>query len=259
MQPVVVVEGVGLDGDSKVVSDKQLYRNLDSRFDRVTVVPGGGKGQAIDLQKRIASMLAEFSVAIPVMALVDRDTGSGTTKPNCYSLPVSMIENFLVDPHVVFTAIESIRHKTDLATIAEVEAAIDKILDEQFEEEIERTVIQQVGYCKFQPQRPTSELVTQINDFCQELVATVTADQVNSWTQDAQQKVETIKAQNRRREEFSGKRVLKALHSKAFHSAGISKEVFLFYAAREAGKRESVKQFFDEFFLKLFPEDAGTR
>ncbi|TWU49442.1 ATP-dependent nuclease [Rubripirellula reticaptiva] len=258
MQPVVVVEGVGLDGDTKVVSDKQLYRNLDSRFDRVTVVPGGSKGQVMELRQRIETMLGEFSVAIPVMALVDRDTGSGTTKANCYSLPVSMIENFLVDPHVIYTAIESVRHKTDLSTIAQVEAVIDKILDDQFEEEIERTVIQQVGYRKFQPQRPATELVTQIQEFCQQLVAKVTPEQVKSWIEEAQQNVHAIKIENRRREQFSGKRVLKALHSKALHSTGISKEVFLFYAAREAGKRQSVKVFFDEFFLRLFPDDADS-
>lgn len=256
MQPIVVVEGVGRDGDTKVVSDKQLYRHLDSRFDQVTVVPGGGKGQAIELRKRIHAMLAEFSDEIPVLALVDGDTGSALSETDCHSLPVSMIENFLVDPKVIWSAMESIRDKTELKTLEAVEGAIDRILDERFEKEIERRVIQRMGYRKFQPHRPITEFASQIEEFCKKLRGDFNETQVTQWKQDAEQAVRTIQEKVRRREEYSGKKVLSSLFSQCLHSTGLSMEIFLYYAAREAGKRTSVKRFFDEFFSGLFPEDT---
>lgn len=45
LQPVVLVEGVGEQTASKVLPDRKLYRALHPGFDRVTLIPGGGKAE----------------------------------------------------------------------------------------------------------------------------------------------------------------------------------------------------------------------
>ncbi len=71
--PVVIVEGP--DGDvSRNVPDRKLYRALHPSFDRVTLISGGGKHECLTLLRTLGPALEQFSTALRVIALLDRDT-----------------------------------------------------------------------------------------------------------------------------------------------------------------------------------------
>ncbi len=74
LQPVVIVESVSEREASKVLPDRKLYRALHAGFDRVTLIPGGGKDQCKCLLGVLGTALQNFSTELHAIALLDRDT-----------------------------------------------------------------------------------------------------------------------------------------------------------------------------------------
>jgi hypothetical protein len=169
-----------------------------------------------------------------------------------------MIENFLLDPEVLWEAIESVRDRTVLDSVTVVEAALGAILDELSEHEVERRVLQGLGYRRFQPERPVNNIPQQVAEFSEELATSFGPEKVNKCLQRARVEVDELKAKSQRREHFDGKRVLKEFFNLHLHSASISKEIFTYYAAKRAAKRSSVKVFFDAFFAKVLAAPAAN-
>ena len=92
MQPIVVVEGVAERDASKVLPDRKPYRALHPGFDRVTLIPGGGKGECKSLLRTLNDVLPQFSGKLNAVALLDRDTDVVSGNPLVELLPVAMIE-----------------------------------------------------------------------------------------------------------------------------------------------------------------------
>lgn len=252
MQPIVVVEGVH-EKDSKVaISDRKVFRNLDHRFDLVTLIPGRGKSQCLQLRDELERCLQDFSPNLQVIALVDKDTTNGLAD-QIHQLSVSMIENFLLDPEVFWEAIESIREKTNLDTVNAVEAALNSVLDGLGEHEVERRVLQALGYGRFQPQRPLHDIPKQVAEFSARLASAFSEDVVNTQISNAKNIVKQLDQSKQRREQFDGKKVLREFFRQHLHSSGLSREIFTYYAAKRAAKRRAVKAFFDAFFEKILP------
>jgi predicted ATP-dependent endonuclease of OLD family len=128
LQPVVLVEGVGEKTASKVLPDRKLYRALHSGFDRVTLIPGGGKAECKALLRVLNEALQHFSSQLQAVALLDRDTDVGSGDARIELLPVSMIENFLLDPDSMWEAIQSVLEKTTFRTVDDVGNALDDII-----------------------------------------------------------------------------------------------------------------------------------
>jgi hypothetical protein len=98
MQPIVIVEGIDETDAKKSVSDRKLYRALHPGFDGVTLISGGGKGESKALLRVLDEALKVFSSQLDAVALLDRDTTLRADDEKVHLLPVSMIENFLLDP-----------------------------------------------------------------------------------------------------------------------------------------------------------------
>lgn len=81
LQPIVVVEGITERDAQKVLPDRKLYRALHPGFDRITLLPGGGKGECKSLLKTLNELLPQFSSRLSAVALLDRDTDLGSSTP----------------------------------------------------------------------------------------------------------------------------------------------------------------------------------
>ncbi len=88
---------MGWDADPEKPTDARLLELLYPRAAAVTLVPTTGKGNVIGTVQRLRQNLDEGTFKIRVRGLVDADQ-SGTAVPGVEQLPVSMIENFLLDP-----------------------------------------------------------------------------------------------------------------------------------------------------------------
>jgi ABC-type cobalamin/Fe3+-siderophores transport system ATPase subunit len=255
MQPVVIVEGIPQDRSSSTVSDRKLYRALCKDFDAITVIPGGGKSDCIRLLSSISGLLSQLSTSLRAVALVDRDVGGETGNPNVHVLPVSMIENFLLDPLPLWEAIQSVAERSGFSTIEQLTDALDATLDSMELEEIDRRTRAALGATVFRPCSPISEISSQAAAASAGLLAKYSSENVERERSDAQAKVDSLRDTRQRREHFHGKHVLEEFYRKHLHQTGLSKEVFKFEAARHARERRAVREFFCTFFDSLLERE----
>ncbi|MEN8180379.1 MAG: AAA family ATPase, partial [Pseudomonadota bacterium] len=118
MRPLLVVEGRKSDKTSKRSSDSRVYSFLSDDFNRVTIIPGGGKSECKKLTASLNDLSSEFSEKLKAYALLDRDLAEGDPEEDfSIYLPVSMIENLLVDPEVIWNALTTVAHKTELTSV----------------------------------------------------------------------------------------------------------------------------------------------
>jgi hypothetical protein len=261
MQPVVIVEGVGEQDAKRVISDRKLYRALHPGFDHVTIIPGGGKSECVALLKGLRDALAVFSNQLSAVALVDRDYGKKVAAPeeHVLLLPVTMIENFLLDPDVIWEAIQSVAETSGLSSSESVAAALSKLLDDLESEEIERRAIAGLGIAFFRPQRPATDIADRATRFTTDTLKRFGVDAVKAAVEVATSEVVAVRNESRRREEFHGKEVLKRFYAAHLHRTPLSRVVFTFEAARYARKRKSTAKFFDSFFETITPSWAAKQ
>ena len=251
LQPVVVVEGVMERDAQKVLPDRKLYRALHSGFDRVTLIPGGGKGECKSLLRSLNEVLPQFSSRLNAVALLDRDTEIASNDSSIELLTVSMIENFLLDPDSIWEALQSVIEKTDFTTVDDVAAGLDAVISAMEQRELARRTAALLGSSHFHP--PTDSVIaTAATAFLTEVQSRYSETAIAAAAQAAAQKVEELRSTSRRREEFHGKAVLQAFYQTYLHKTGLPKTVFSFETARHARRRRAVSAFFDEFFRRLF-------
>jgi hypothetical protein len=258
MQPVVIVEGVEEQEAKKTVSDRKLYRALHPGFDGVTLIAGGGKGECKALLGVLDDALKSFSSELSAVALLDRDTTLEATGDNVHLLPVSMIENFLLDPDAIWEAIQSVYERTALDTVDAVAQALDDLLTEMEAEERDRRAKAILGLAYFRPALPIEKIPTQAAKFAFTFQGSFSRATVRVASQEAAAKVSELREQQRRREEFHGKEVLTGFYRRHLHHTGMPKNIFTFEAARYASRRKAVSKYFDAFFTMLSnPSDIG--
>jgi hypothetical protein len=248
------VEGVDQISGSRTVSDRKLYRALHPGFDRVTVVAGGGKADCIRLRELLGKTLLTFSTRIRAVALLDRDLATAAPPPGVLYLPVSMIENFLLDPHAIWEAIQSVVEKTAFKSVDDVSAGLDTVLDGQTADEVERRVVQAVGRHLFQPRAPIESIPDQADEFVRALLAVATAERVGGFREAAGNEVAELKSSFQRREQFHGKEALAVFLKTHLSKTGMAAGIFRYEAARHARSRRKVMEFFDAFFRGALPE-----
>jgi energy-coupling factor transporter ATP-binding protein EcfA2 len=250
MQPIVVVESVTEHEAKKAQPDRKLYRALHAGFDRVTLIPGGGKGECKSLLRNLNELLPQFSGSLNAVALLDRDTDIESGGSCVQLLPVAMIENFLLDPDSIWESLQSVIERTKFRTVGEISSALDMVIQSLEKSEIERRVAAGLGGCHFHP--PSSgDIAVAAIAFTTQVAERYSASAIEASTRRATTDVEELREKSRRREEFHGKTVLQAFYKEHLHASGLPKGVFAFETARHARKRRSVIQFFDTFFAHL--------
>lgn len=251
LQPVILVEGIAEKDAAKVLPDRKLYRALHAGFDRVTLIPGGGKTECKALLRVLNDALQQYSNQLQAVALLDRDTDIESGSAQIELLPVSMIENFLLDPDSMWEALQSVLEKTTFQTVDDVSNALDEIIDNQMEAEVGRRTALGLGSSHFFPPSISSEIAISAATYVQNVTKQYTPTAITTAEDVAKVKVEDLLKANRRREEFHGKAVLQAFYNAHLHRTGLPKVVFSFETARHARRRRAVVSFFDTFFARL--------
>jgi energy-coupling factor transporter ATP-binding protein EcfA2 len=255
-QSIVIVEGGDREERARRATDRKLYRALHPCFDRVTIIPGGGKSECLKLREMLKEALHAFTEKLDVVALLDRDLASeGPLEAGTYLLPVSMIENLFLDPETIWDAIQSVFEKTTFTSAKDVARALDIILAEVAETEVERRIGPTLGCHVFRPKAPFDDMASQFDRFVATVRDAISTESLLISREQASGTVANLARSKQRREFFHGKIVLELFYKRHLHQTGLSKEIFRFYLARAARGRKSVKQFFDTFFADLFPEE----
>lgn len=258
LQPVILVEGVSEKNASKVLPDRKLYRALHPGFDHVTLIPGGGKSECKALLRVLNDALEHFSIRLQAVALLDRDTEVANGESLVNLLPVSMIENFLLDPDSIWEALQSVLEKTPFRTVDDVGNALDSIIAGLTEAEVGRRTALNLGSSHFYPPSKAGDIALSFSAYLKVVENQYSNTTIATATSIAEQKVEELRASNHRREDFHGKAVLQAFYQTYLHQTGMQKAIFTFETARHARRRRAVVLFFDSFFERLSQSSLQT-
>lgn len=250
MQPIVVVEGTSEEKATSVLADRKLYRALHPRFDGVVVVPGGGVSECERLAGALNAALPSLSNRLRAVALVDSDLGRDGDEI-VFPLPVSMIENFVLDPLPIWEAIQSVVERSGWRTIEDIDSALTVLMNDLQAVEEDRRARALLGHEHFWPASPVHKANAQAAEFARILTSKYSAEAVTVAVERARREVEELRQANRRREQFHGKNAVNELYRRHLHRTGLPKNVFLFEAMRHARHRKSVRAFFDAFFADL--------
>ena len=253
MRNFLVVEGQNASSASRRATDEKIYGFLSDKFARLTILPGGNKDQCKTLAHSLSEILSkELSSGVQAYALVDRDLEEEDSNDvGVIYLPVSMIENFLVDPEVIWEAIVTVRHKSTLTDQEKVKNALDDILDGMAEHEISRRVKASVASYTFRLHDPVSTATEQASEHTNQVLNSTSDFAINKLKTEANLQIKKLIEKKSRREFFDGKKVLNKFYRNYLHSTGMSKEIFIYQCAQVASKRTSVKQFVTALMDKL--------
>ncbi|MGP1352696.1 MAG: AAA family ATPase [Parasphingopyxis sp.] len=250
LKNVLIVEGKSIGKGTQSSSDKKIYTLLDPRFKSLTIIPSNSKSECISRAKHVNSVLDTFSPSQRAIALVDSDV-EDESKDHVISLPVSMVENFLVDPEIIFRATELIREKIELQSVHDVENALASILDSMEAHEVERRVKANLGYEVFRLSGPLSLAPATIDEHIAAIRENYSEASIKKLESAARKEVDGIKTKQQRRERYDGKRIIDSFVRDHLGASGLSKEIFKYSCAREASKRKSVKSFCDTLFAQI--------
>ena len=253
LRTILVVEGRKADADSRRAEDEKIYGLLSHRFAQLTVLAGGGKAECKVLAQSLAEILSEeLSTRVGAYALVDRDLDSGGSGDSYVKrLPVSMVENLLVDPEVIWNAIRTVRHKTDFAEVASVEDALDAVLGKQKSHEVARRVKAKIGRHSFRLRDPIDTAGDQAKEHIVAVERATSESRLAEIWAECEADVRKLRDENGRRENYDGKRVLEQFYRTYLHKTGMSKEIFVYECARAGADRKLVRHFVDELFKEL--------
>ena len=253
MKKILVVEGGKAHDGSRRATDERILGFLSNQFSQFTIMSGGGKAECKVLARSLSEILSgELSDRLNAVALVDRDLEEENIDDDgVVNLPVSMIENFLIDPMVIWRAVRLVRHKMNLASEKDVEVAIDAILDERAGAEVERRVKADIGMHVFRAQDPIDEVKLQAAAHVERINEAVSDDSMEKLEACSKATVQRITGGHKRREIFDGKKVLEEFYRRHMRSSGMSKEIFVYSCAKEASDRNSVRKFVDTLMVKM--------
>jgi len=252
LRTILVVEGRAADKGSRRPADGRIYGFLSDHFGQLTVLSGGGKSECQTLIRTLNELLAPIAPNLKAVALLDRDTLRDTpTAPSIIYLPVSMVENLLIDPDVVFRAIATVRHKTSFETPDDVANAIDAILDRMLDHEVSRRVKAAVPTRTLRVTDPVTEARRQREVFAESILGTLSQEFFAGLEREATQAVDGLKAAVRRRELYDGKKIIDEFFKQHLHESGMSKEIFVYSCAKEASSRHSVSAFIEALFFAV--------
>jgi energy-coupling factor transporter ATP-binding protein EcfA2 len=252
LRTILVVEGRAADKGSRRPADGRVYGFLSDQFGQLTVLSGGGKSECQSLIRTLNELLAPIAPNLKAIALLDRDTlQEEPTDASVIYLPVSMVENLLIDPDVIFRATATVRHKTTFQTEADVEQAIDQILDDMLDHEVSRRVKAAVPVSTFRIADPVTEARKQVEAFTESILGRLSHEYFDRIHQEAIGNVSTLKQAQRRRELYDGKRIVDEFFKRHMHETGMSREIFVYLCAKEASSRQSVSKFIEALFAAL--------
>jgi AAA ATPase-like protein len=257
MQPIIVVEGILQTDKAATTSDRKLYRAMNPGFDKVTLLPGGGKSECLRLLESLNQFLPSFSNRLKAVALLDRDIGEAAVLPNVYALPVSMIENFMLDPLPLWESLQSVLEKTPFKTIDDVARHLDQLMDEMESDEIERRAKAALGPSHYRPKSPATNIALQAVEYSKQILERYSEQAVKGALEDAGKQVSELRTTTQRRESFHGKDAIDLFYKRNLCNTPLAKMVFKFEAARHARNRKRVLSFFGDFFTKIgLPESV---
>ena len=247
---IVCVEGErGFETDEP--TDVRLLEMMYPRATAVTLVPTTGKGNVINTVTRLRDHVPENVFRIRVRGLVDADQSTEAV-PGVEILPVCMIENFLLDPDILYAYCQSkgVTMFLDSAAISgELEAIAAELREDEITIRVRRRIKPQMirlgGVSLEIIKKNHANALSTIQEMLphdeelEKLIADVTAE------------VDRIIADREASQRFRGKVMLKRFYNRHISPLNIGYTSACLDLAKLIGKTDKVARRLDPVFDKL--------
>ena len=247
---IVCIEGEG-DSDPDKPTDARLLEILYPRATAVTLVPTTGKGNVINTVTKLREHVPEETYRIKIRGLVDADQ-SRESIDGIETLPVSMIENLLLESGSIYEFMRSVGI-TNLNNAEAVSETLKEIAQGFREKEIElrtrrrlksRTVRlggADVATIKAKHEQEIDEIKNLLpsDEILKELVRASTAE------------VEEIISSGNQLNHFRGKNILESFYQRQIASANIGYNQFCIGVAKIIAQKGSIAAKLDPVFQRL--------
>jgi len=247
---IVCIEGER-DSDPEKPTDARLLDILYPRTTAVTLVPTTGKGNVINTVERLRDHVPEATFRIRVRGLVDADQTT-TTISGVEKLPVCMIENFLLDPTSIYEYCKSISLNT-FTDENSIKTELKNIALEMKEKEISLRVRKQL---KTKTVRFDGATIDQIKlshtNELSEINSMLPNDEVlTKIVTDATNTVNNIIVTDTELDQFRGKNILEAFHSRHIASKNIGYNHTCIEIAKNVAQKGIISPKLDPIFDRL--------
>lgn len=240
-KPILFVEGEferrGVNADSRLMS--MLFAETRSW----AVVPSNSKRSVIDATRRLRMDGLELP-GVPVFGLVDADQDVAPEDQFVIAWQVAMIENLLLDPVAIFSALEPFGAQTRATNVDAVTATLARVIDSRFDDEVRLRIKNQLPVGRLDADPLTLDgLDDTARADAEKWVASVKRIATTELVEGARSAVEAIVANETQAERFHGKRILHAVYDALqVAEAGVGKSAFaLMLAAQDATQERAAR------------------
>jgi energy-coupling factor transporter ATP-binding protein EcfA2 len=247
---VVCIEGEPGAG-AEDTSDVGLLEAMYPRATAFTLVPTKGKGNVINAVKSLREYVSEQSFRISVRGLVDADRSRAPIE-GIEFLPVCMIENFLLDPHIL-SGFASKLDLNEISTPDGVTVELANIFLAMRDEEIALRVRDKLKGWTIRIGGASVDAIKQAHSQeLQKLKDLLPADELlQTSLNEVSTEVDKILFENRASDAFRGKVALKEFHRRHIAPKNISYKQMCIELAKQAGAAGRVAARMDPVFDRL--------
>lgn len=232
-KPILFVEGEV--ERSGVAADSRLIATLLPQVKSWALVPARSKSDVISAVSRLREEALHLP-GTPVFGLVDADRDETTPDDHVISWPVAMIENLLLEPQGIFTALSVFGTQTRASSALLVGEVLTSIAKERVEDEVRLRVKQRLPIGRLEADAldlpGTPDLAQEQAGKWAKRVSLLDAEDIVT---QARQQVQSIVDKGQQLSRFHGKRILHAAYDRLdVAGAGISKPAFSLLVAAQA-------------------------
>lgn len=239
-KPIVFLEGE--EERRGVSSDTRVVGHLLPETRSWALVPGRSKNDVI----KSVGLLRQDGLdlpGMPVFGLVDADRDDAPTDEHVVAWPVAMVENFLLDPEAIYTALQAFGSQTRAVSVPSVRAALDQAAQDQAEDEVRLRVQRHlpIGRLTIRPSE-VKDAADIADATVSEWLNKLASLDIPALTAAARTEVNDIIAGGQQLNRFHGKKILHAVYaSLGVAEAGLGKPAFSLLLAVNDHARERAR------------------
>lgn len=232
---IVCLEGEAPASAGKAPPDARIYELLCPELAGHILLPFGGKQNVIQAAQRLRGLLEAEIPVVSVMALVDSDQDDGPApEPWIVTLPVAMMENFLLDAETIWAFLQPHREKSGINSAADVEKVLRSLALARREDEISLRVLRKLRPRQISPRGASlAAIKTNLETQLEEARRGLPSDEdLQRIIVQESSHVDKILNEQTELQHFHGKELLRAFHQKHVNPIGIGHRAFVLELAR---------------------------
>lgn len=239
-RPLVLVEGENPADIKDEPSDVRIIELLSPGFKRFSLVPMGGKDRIGKLGEVLQQVMQPGGSGLTVFAITDMDRRpvDSDATDRLFAWPVTMIENFLLEPTAIMEVLEPYREKTGLFSASQIADVLNTLALDLRDDEVRLRLGSKYEPFRWYFNGATAEAILDNVEKAKRQLESIIGDRstVEANIQEVQRDVDAIIARGTALAQFHGKHILREFHRRYVQPAQFRYKSFCIETARTIGR-----------------------